>query len=155
MAATGNEVVLLSQLKRALEAQADKGLLYNVPVVLTANTTMSGMNFTLTIKLATSSNTDEVTLHRGDTVFVVDSSGDSFDMAAAGGIYELIAEQVTINSSSGTAALFAPIYTPDMADVDNPQIVKTTTHKIDYSKDTLEIVVDSTGKVTSMYFVSA
>lgn len=155
MAATGNEVVLLSQLKRALEAQADKGLLYNVPVALTANTTMSGMNYTLTVKLATSSNTDEVTLHRGDTVFVVDSSGDSFDIAAAGGIYELLAEQVAINSSNGTAALFAPIYTPDMADVDNPQIVKTTTHKTDYSKDTLEIVVDSTGKVTSMYFVSA
>lgn len=38
---------------------------------------------------------------------------------------------------------------------DNPQIVKTTTHKASYSKDTLEIVVDSTGKVTSMYFMTA
>lgn len=38
---------------------------------------------------------------------------------------------------------------------DNPQIVKTTTHKASYSKDTLEIVVDSTGKVTSMYFITA
>lgn len=33
-------------------------------------------------------------------------------------------------------------------------IVKVTEHKVDYSKDTLEIVVDSTGQVTSMYFVS-
>lgn len=33
-------------------------------------------------------------------------------------------------------------------------IVKTTSHKTTYTKDTLEVVVDSTGKVTSMYFIS-
>ena len=37
----------------------------------------------------------------------------------------------------------------------NVDIVKTNQHKASYDKDTLEIVVDSTGKVTSMYFVSA
>lgn len=34
-------------------------------------------------------------------------------------------------------------------------IVKTATHETSYTKDTLEFVVDSTGKVTSIYFVSA
>lgn len=33
-------------------------------------------------------------------------------------------------------------------------IVKTTSHKTTYTKDTLEVVVDSTDKVTSMYFIS-
>lgn len=37
----------------------------------------------------------------------------------------------------------------------NVDIVKTYQHKASYDKDTLEIVVDSTGKVTGMYFVSA
>lgn len=37
----------------------------------------------------------------------------------------------------------------------NVDIVKTQQHKASYDKDTLEIVVDSTGKVTEMYFVSA
>lgn len=32
-------------------------------------------------------------------------------------------------------------------------VVKVTEHSAEYDKDTLEIVVDSTGKVTSMYFV--
>lgn len=32
-------------------------------------------------------------------------------------------------------------------------VVKVTEHSTEYDKDTLEIVVDSTGKVTSMYFV--
>ena len=33
-------------------------------------------------------------------------------------------------------------------------IVKTTAHSTSYTKDTLEIVCDSTGKVTAMYFIS-
>ena len=33
-------------------------------------------------------------------------------------------------------------------------IVKTTEHQTTYTKDTLEIVCDDTGKVTAMYFVS-
>ena len=37
----------------------------------------------------------------------------------------------------------------------NVDIVKTNQHKASYDKDTLEIVVNSTGKVTSMYFISA
>lgn len=34
-------------------------------------------------------------------------------------------------------------------------IVRTTTHSTSYTKDTLEIVTDSTGKVTEMWFVTA
>lgn len=34
-------------------------------------------------------------------------------------------------------------------------VVKTDRHQTSYDRDTLEIVVDSTGKVTEMYFVSA
>ena len=34
-------------------------------------------------------------------------------------------------------------------------VVRTDTHSTSYTKDTLEIVTDSTGKVTEMYFVSA
>lgn len=34
-------------------------------------------------------------------------------------------------------------------------IVSTTTHKTSYTKDTLEVVCDNTGKVTAMYFIKA
>ena len=34
-------------------------------------------------------------------------------------------------------------------------VVRTDTHSTSYTKDTLEIVTDSTGKVTEMYFISA
>lgn len=34
-------------------------------------------------------------------------------------------------------------------------IVRTTTHSTSYTKDTLEIVTDSSGKVTEMWFVTA
>ena len=37
----------------------------------------------------------------------------------------------------------------------NVDVVRTDTHSTSYTKDTLEIVTDSTGKVTEMYFVSA
>lgn len=33
-------------------------------------------------------------------------------------------------------------------------VVKVTSHQTSYTKDTLEVVCDSTGKVTAMYFVS-
>ena len=39
--------------------------------------------------------------------------------------------------------------------VSNVDVVKTDQHQTSYDRDTLEIVVDSTGKVTEMYFVSA
>lgn len=34
-------------------------------------------------------------------------------------------------------------------------VVRTDAHSTSYTKDTLEIVTDPTGKVTEMYFVSA
>lgn len=37
----------------------------------------------------------------------------------------------------------------------NVDIVKVTEHKTSYTKDTLEAVVDGTGKVTAMYFITA
>ena len=37
----------------------------------------------------------------------------------------------------------------------NVDVVRTEQHKTSYDRDTLEIVTDSTGKVTEMYFISA
>ena len=37
----------------------------------------------------------------------------------------------------------------------NVDVVRTDAHSTSYTKDTLEIVTDSTGKVTEMYFISA
>ena len=39
-------------------------------------------------------------------------------------------------------------------DAPSVDIVKVTEHSTSYTKDTLEIICDSTGKVTAMYFVS-
>lgn len=130
--------------------------LFNVPVVLRGNTTMSGLNFTLTMTLA-SNIEDSVTLHQGDTVFVADASQDTFGMASTGGVYVLLAPEMVINPYSGVAAsaLFAPVYDLSMSIGSNVDIVRVSAHKTSYDKDTLEIVTDSTGKVTSMYFVSA
>lgn len=36
----------------------------------------------------------------------------------------------------------------------NVDVVRQTTHQTDYTKDTLEFVTDSTGKVTNAYFMS-
>ena len=36
----------------------------------------------------------------------------------------------------------------------NVDVVRQTTHHADYTKDTLEFVTDSTGKVTNAYFMS-
>lgn len=36
----------------------------------------------------------------------------------------------------------------------NVDVVRQSTHHTDYTKDTLEFVTDSTGKVTNVYFIS-
>ena len=36
----------------------------------------------------------------------------------------------------------------------NVDVVRQSTHHTDYTKDTLEFVTDSTGKVTNVYFMS-
>ena len=36
----------------------------------------------------------------------------------------------------------------------NVDVVRQATHQTDYTKDTLEFVTDSTGKVTNAYFMS-
>ena len=36
----------------------------------------------------------------------------------------------------------------------NVDVVRKTTHQTNYTKDTLEFVTDSTGKVTNAYFMS-
>lgn len=36
----------------------------------------------------------------------------------------------------------------------NVDVVRQTAHQTDYTKDTLEFVTDSTGKVTNAYFMS-
>ena len=43
----------------------------------------------------------------------------------------------------------------DSITVSAVDVVSTTTHKTSYTKDTLEVVCDSTGKVTAMYFIKA
>lgn len=43
----------------------------------------------------------------------------------------------------------------DSITVSAVDVVSTTTHKTSYTKDTLEVVCDGTGKVTAMYFVKA
>ena len=44
---------------------------------------------------------------------------------------------------------------PSSIAVPSVDIVKVTSHSTSYTKDTLEVVCDSTGKVTAMYFVTA
>ena len=36
----------------------------------------------------------------------------------------------------------------------NVDVIRKTAHQTDYTKDTLEFVTDSTGKVTNAYFMS-
>ena len=43
----------------------------------------------------------------------------------------------------------------DSITVSAVDVVSTTTHKTSYTKDTLEVVCDGTGKVTAMYFIKA
>ena len=43
----------------------------------------------------------------------------------------------------------------DISSGSNVDIVKVTEHKTSYTKDTLEVVVDDTGAVTKMYFITA
>lgn len=135
--------------------------LYNVPVKVTGNVTMSGLNFTLPIQLVTDHDgtvpPTSVTLNQGDTVLVC-SSQDSLMGTTKGSVYMYVnSNPASVNpSSSSSIGPFAPVYTVEEAAASsNVNVVRTTEHSTSYDKDTLEVVTDSTGAVTSMYFVTA
>lgn len=112
MAATGNEIVLLKQLK-----------LYNDKIIRPA------LNNKLNIELADGRYAAANHTHAAATT------------SAAG--FMSAADKAKLDGLPNS-------FTDPAVD-----IVRTTTHSTSYTKDTLEIVTDSTGKVTEMWFVTA
>lgn len=125
MAATGNEIPLLSQLK------------------LFKNWVISSLSSKLDYP--------EQIPHPGDVVMY---------QTPGTGMGPIIWTDPTLSIPTATSSSNGLMNKADKQKLDSlsapsVDIVKTTTHSTAYTKDTLEIVTDSTGKVTEMYFVSA
>lgn len=124
MAATGNEIPLLSQLKSLKDW-----------VVSKLNGKMD--------------NPDQIP-HPGNIVM--------YQMPGTG-VAPIIWTDPTISiptatsSSSGLMSRFDK-QKLDSLSASSVDIVKVSTHSTAYSRDTLEIVVDGSGKVTGMYFIT-
>lgn len=137
MAATGNEVPLLSQLKALKDWVVNQGYLKSVPVA--SPTVVGGIK----------SLTPEPMMDNYAEYGVIVGPGK-----------ETASVKVTYATSS-TAGLMSAAdkvkldALPESFTAPAVDIVKTTAHSTSYTRDTLEIVCDSTGKVTAMYFVSA
>lgn len=108
MAATGNEIVLLKQLK-----------LYNDKIIRPA------LNDKLNIELA-------------DGRYAAANHTHATATASVAGFMSA-ADKTKLDGLSESSV----------------DIVRTEQHQTSYDKDTLEIVTDSTGKVTEMWFVTA
>jgi len=127
MAATGNEVPLLSQLLRL-----KNHLVSLINKRLIAPTEPGSDGQILVWQLPGSANNETIW---DDPVNVIPSASQS----SKGLMTPADKKKLDSLSVSGS----------------NVDIVRVSAHKASYDKDTLEIVTDSTGKVTSMYFVSA
>lgn len=147
MAATGSEIVLLYQLKSVYNSIM-KFISSKVSKPSNGNGTSGQMLITngdgttawANVPEGAAYSADDVTIQLTDTQFSVKDGGITAAKIADGTITaDKLAEGVL------------PYPTVDPA-VD---IVRTTAHSTSYTKDTLEIVTDTTGKVTEMWFVTA
>lgn len=209
MAATGNEAVLLRQLKSYDDDRVQPALdaKLNAPAAAGTDGQMlvygTAGNQWVNVPEGTAYSADNATLQLSGTQFSVKDSGITAAKIADGTITEdKIAENVLPTFNTGTTGgsvtphsdyvyLSIPVSNDksrtiqhnvnlsiqaatstdsgimsaaDKAKLDalpssftDPavDIVRTTTHSMSYTKDTLEIVTDSTGKVTEMWFVTA
>ena len=135
MAATGNEVPLLSQLK-LLKNWISEQLENKAP-------------FSHTHQIATISYAGFVpNLPSGAVAASTYFRGDGSWAIPPDTTYN-VATQLTDGLMSKEDKTKLDSLIPPTVDV-----VKVTSHQTSYTKDTLEVVCDSTGKVTAMYFVS-
>lgn len=147
MAATGNEVVLLHQLKSlydriwyAVLAKVSKPSAGDGTSGQMLVSNGDGTTSWADVPDGTAYSADNATLQLTGTQFSVKDGGITAAKIADGTITaDKLAEGVL------------PYPTVDPA-VD---IVRTTAHSTSYTKDTLEIVTDTSGKVTEMWFVTA
>ena len=162
MAATGNEVPLLSQVKRAITALKD-AFDYRSSQTPLIKQNSEGFWYLCT------PDGDAVSklgiprwMDGGDDIqasFESQPSGYlNTENIVVSSTLQLSGQYLT--SSDATQSEHGYMSATDKQKLDSLSapsidIVKTTTHSTAYTKDTLEIVVDSTGKVTEMYFVSA
>lgn len=136
MAATGNEVPLLSQLKLLKDwivPQLENNL--KVKSLIPASGTNSDNEDGLYIKRVIYNSSNQALSEYIDiTIPLADELNNG----------------LISNSDKAKLDALPSSFTEPAVD-----IVRTTTHSTSYTKDTLEIVTDSTGKVTEMWFVTA
>lgn len=136
MAATGYEFPLLSQLKRLKDWVVDQGYLKSVPVA--SQMAVGGIKSAPTTTPTGSNET-----------YLVGVNGDS-----VGNV--LVPHAGTGNAGLMSAADKAKLDAlPDSFTAPAVDVVATNAHSVGYAKDTLEIVCDSSGRVTAMYFIKA
>lgn len=124
MAATGNEVPLLSQLKSLKDWVASKlGGKLDYP--------------------------EQIPHHGNIVMYQTPGTG----MGPVIWTDPTISIPTATSSSSGLMSRFDK-QKLDSLSVPSVDIVKVSTHSTAYSRDTLEIVVDGSGKVTGMYFIT-
>ena len=183
MAATGNEVPLLSQLrlfKDWVSSQFNNlktnlvfgnpdgplprfhGYLKTLSDEITFNLSGQAGQPTSVAELSVDSSDD------GETFTCTMRLGSLYIYSRENNAGQPISTSFSIGGQSadlGTETIFATATTDglmskedksklDSITVSSVDIVKADSHKTTYTKDTLEIVTNSTGKVTEMYFIS-
>lgn len=173
MAATGSEVVILKQLKSLYDALVAKinDVADGTPATGSVTTDSIANGAVTAGKIAADAVTaDKIATGAVTSDAIANGTITAADIAT--GVIPDVSEFITETEADAAYAAKSHTHTAattsaagfmsaadkqklDSLSAPSVDIVKTTTHSTAYTKDTLEIVTDSTGKVTAMYFVNA